>query len=158
MFSCEICEFLRAPDFKEHLRATACESKPLRCIVFVKAMANITSRGKVSFNYHLLFHYSRFNFTIVRNLFPCNSVISSFRKWEKPLLCYVVKWNLASTLTYLLTIHGADPPLRNFFFVSQGSLGIVVKLFPSGKNFDSNILTLKWSLMRLLSIGRWSIF
>ena len=85
-------KFLRAPDFKEHLRTTACESKPLRCIVFLKAMANITSHGKVSFNYHLLFHYSRFNSTIVRNLFPCNSANNSFRKWQKPLLCYVVNW------------------------------------------------------------------
>ena len=42
-------KFLRAPDFKEHLRTTACESKPLRCIVFIKAMVNITSRRKVSF-------------------------------------------------------------------------------------------------------------
>ena len=73
-------KFLRAPDFKEHLRTTACEFKRLRCIVFLKAMANITSHGKVSFNYHLLFHYSRFNSTIVRNLFPCNSVNNSFRK------------------------------------------------------------------------------
>ena len=46
-------KFLRAPDFKEHLRTTACEFKPVRCIVFIKAMANITSRGKVSFNYLL---------------------------------------------------------------------------------------------------------
>ena len=52
-------KFLRAPDFKEHLRTTACEFKRLRCIVFLKAMANITSHGKVSFNYHLLFPYSR---------------------------------------------------------------------------------------------------
>ena len=49
-------KFLRAPDFKEHLRTTACKSKQLRCIVFTKAMANITSRGKVSLNYRLLFH------------------------------------------------------------------------------------------------------
>ena len=104
-FPVKFVKFLRAPDFKEHLRTTACEFKPVRCIVFIKAMANITSRGKVSFNYHLLFHYSRFNFTIVRNLFPCNSVNNSFRKWEKPLLCYVVKWNLVSALTYF-----ANPP------------------------------------------------
>ena len=63
-------KLLRAPHVKEHLRTTACESKPLRCIVFIKAVANITSRGKVSVNYHLLFHYSRFNSTIARNLFP----------------------------------------------------------------------------------------
>ena len=72
-FPVKFVKFLRAPDFKEHLRTTACESKPLRCIVFLKAMANITSHGKVSFNYHLLSHCSRFNSTIVRNLFPCNS-------------------------------------------------------------------------------------
>ena len=81
---------LTAPDFKEYMRMTACEFKPLRCIVFIKTMANITSRGKVSFNHDLLFHYCRFNSTIVRNLFPCNSVNNSFREWEKPLLCYVV--------------------------------------------------------------------
>ena len=52
-------KFLRAPDFKEHLRMTACEVKPVRCIPLIKAMANITSRGKVSFNCHLLFHYSQ---------------------------------------------------------------------------------------------------
>ena len=148
-------KFLRAPDFKEHLRTTACESKPLRCIVFIKAMTNITSCRKVSFNYHLLFHYSRFNFTIVRNLFPCNSVINSFRKWEKPLLCYVVKWNLVSTLTYFANPPCSWSPSAQLFFVSQESLGIVMKLLPSGKNFDRNILTLKWSLM---SIGKWSIF
>ena len=76
-FPVKFVKFLRAPDFKEHLRTTACEVKPVRCIVFIKAMANITSRGKVSFNYHLFFHYSRFNSTIVRNLFPCNSVNNS---------------------------------------------------------------------------------
>ena len=78
--SCFPVKFLRAPDFKEHLRTTDCESKPLRCIVFLKAMANITSHRKVSFNYHLLSHCSRFNSTIVRNLFPCNSANNSFRK------------------------------------------------------------------------------
>ena len=114
-FPVKLVKFLRAPDFKEHLRTTACESKPLRCIVFLKAMANITSHGKVSFNYHLLFHYSRFNSTIVRNLFPCNSANNSFWKWQKPCYCklkpsVVVNWNLVSTLTYLLTLHAADPP------------------------------------------------
>ena len=73
-------KFLRAPDFKEHLRTSACEVKPVRCIVFIEAMANITSHGKVSFSCHLLFHYSRFNSTIVRNLFPCNTVNNSYRK------------------------------------------------------------------------------
>ena len=84
-------KLLRAPHVKEDLRMNACESKPLRCIVFIKAVANITSDSKVSFNYHLLFHYSRFNSKIARNLFPCNSANSSFRKREKSLLCYVVK-------------------------------------------------------------------
>ena len=72
-FPVKFVKFLRAPDFKEHLRTTACESKPLRCIVLIKAMANIASRVNFSFNYHLLFEYSRFNSTIFRNLFPCNS-------------------------------------------------------------------------------------
>ena len=49
------------------LQMTACESKPIRCIVFVKAMANITNRGKVSPNYHLLFLYSQFTSTILRD-------------------------------------------------------------------------------------------
>ena len=79
-FPVKFVKFLRAPDFKEHLRTTACKSKPLQCIFFLKAMANITFHGKVSFNYHLLFDYSRFNSTIVRNLFPCNSANNSFRK------------------------------------------------------------------------------
>ena len=80
-FPVKFVNFLRAPDFKEHLPTTACEFKPLRCIVVLKAMANITSHGKVSFNYHLLFHYyPRFNSTIVRNLFLCNSTNNSFRK------------------------------------------------------------------------------
>ena len=48
-------KFLRAPDFKEHLRTTACKSKPLRRIVFIKAVANITSRGKVSSNLIIYF-------------------------------------------------------------------------------------------------------
>ena len=151
-------KFLRALDFKEHLRTTACESKPLRCIVFIEAMANINSRSKVSFNYHLLFHYSRFSSTIVRNLFSCNSLNNSFRKWEKPLLCYVVKWNLASTLTYFANPPCSWSPSAQLFFLSQESLGIVMKLFHTGQNFGRNILTLKWSLMRLMSIGKWSIF
>ena len=54
-FPVKFVKFLRASDFKEHLRTTAYESKPLRNIVFIKRMANITSHGKVSFNYHLLF-------------------------------------------------------------------------------------------------------
>ena len=68
-FPVKFVKFLRAPDFKEHLRTTAYEFKPARCITFIKAMANITSRSKVSFNCHLLFHCSRFNSTIVRNIF-----------------------------------------------------------------------------------------
>ena len=52
---------------KEYLRTTACESKPIWCIVFVKTMANITNRSKVSSNYHLLFLYCRFNSTILRH-------------------------------------------------------------------------------------------
>ena len=60
VFPVKFVKFLRAPDLKEHLRTTACESKPVRCIFFIKAMANTTFRGKVSFNYHLLFHYSQF--------------------------------------------------------------------------------------------------
>ena len=83
-FLVKFVKFLRAPDFKEHLQTTACESKLLRCIVFIKTMANITSRGKVLFNYHLfLFLCYRFNSTILRNLFSCNSVDNSFREWEK---------------------------------------------------------------------------
>ena len=73
-------KFLRAPDFKEHLRMTACKVKPVHCIVFLKAMANITSCGKVSFSCHLLFHYSPFNSTIVRNPFSCNTVNNCYRK------------------------------------------------------------------------------
>ena len=38
-FTVKSVNFLRAPIFKEHLRTTACESKPLRCIVFTKTMA-----------------------------------------------------------------------------------------------------------------------
>ena len=114
LLSCEIC--------KEHLRTAACEFKPVRCIVFIKAMANIASRGEVSFNCHLLFHYSRFNSTIVRNLFPCSTVNNSYRKWEKPLLCYVVKWNLASTLTYFANPPCSWSPSAQLFFVSQERL------------------------------------
>ena len=92
---------LRAPDFKEHLQTTACESELLQYIAFIKTMAIITSRGKVLSNGHLiLFLYSRFSSTIIRNLSSCNSVNNSFGKWEKSLLCYVVNWKLASTLTY----------------------------------------------------------
>ena len=74
-FPLKFVKFLRAHGFKEHLRTTACESKPIRCIVFVKTMANITSRGKVSSNYHLLFFYSRFNYTILRH--------HSWPHWQK---------------------------------------------------------------------------
>ena len=103
--------------------------------------------------FHLLFHYSRFSPAIVRNLFLCNNVNNSFRKWEKPLLCYVVKWNLVSTLTYFANPPCSWSPSAQIFFISQESLVIVTKLFPSGQNFGRNILTLKWSLMRLTSIG-----
>ena len=76
-FPVKFVKFLRAPVFKEHLRTTACESKPLRCNVFLKAMANITSYGKVSFNYHLLFrYYPPFNSTIVRNVSPATVPIT----------------------------------------------------------------------------------
>ena len=68
-FPVTFVKILRAPGFKEHLRTTACETKPIRCIVFIKTMANITSHGIVSSNYHLSFLYSRFNSTILRNLF-----------------------------------------------------------------------------------------
>ena len=121
-FPVKFVKFLRASDFKEHLRTTACESKPLRCIVFLKAMANITSHGKVSFNYHLLFHYSRFNSTIIRNLFPCNSANKRFKKWQKPLSCYVVNWNLVSTLTYFADPPRSWSPFVQLFFVSQEPL------------------------------------
>ena len=104
-FPVKFAKVFRAIGFKEHLRTTACESKPVPCIVFIKAMANITSRGKISFSYHLLFHYSWFSSAIVRNLIPCNSVNNGYRKWEKPLFCYAVKLNLASTLIYF-----ANPP------------------------------------------------
>ena len=77
LFPVKFVKFLRAPDFKEHLRTTVCEFKPVRCIVFIKAMANITSHSNVSFNCPLLSHYSRFNSTIVRNLFPCSTVNNS---------------------------------------------------------------------------------
>ena len=79
-FPVKFVKFLRAPDFKEHLRTTVCESKPLQCIFFIKAMANITSRGKVSFNYYFLFHCYRFNSTIIINRFSCNRVNNSSRK------------------------------------------------------------------------------
>ena len=59
-FPVKFVKFLRAPDLKEYLRTTACQSKSVRCIVFIKAMANTTFGGKFSFNYHLLFHYSQF--------------------------------------------------------------------------------------------------
>ena len=55
-------KILRAPDFKghfkEYLRTTACESKLLWCIVFIKTMANITSRCKVLSNYHLFLFFT----------------------------------------------------------------------------------------------------
>ena len=51
----KIVKFLRASGFKEHVRTAACEFKSIRCIVFVKTVANITNRGKVPSNYHLLF-------------------------------------------------------------------------------------------------------
>ena len=47
--------------FEEHLRTTASESKPLRCIAFIKMMANVSSCGKFLSNHHLfLFICSRF--------------------------------------------------------------------------------------------------
>ena len=83
-FLVKFIKFLKAPDLKEHLQTTACEYELLRCIVFIKTMANINSRVKVLFNYHLfLFLCSWFNSTILRNLFPCNSVDNSCREWEK---------------------------------------------------------------------------
>ena len=118
-FPVKFVKLLRAPDFKEHLRTTAWEFKSVRCTVFIKAMANITSRGNVSFNCHLLFHYSRFNSTIVRNLIPCSAVNNSYRKWEKPLLCYVVKRNLAFTLKYFANPPCSWSPSAQLFFVSQ---------------------------------------
>ena len=55
-------KILRAPDFKghfkEYLRTTACESKLLWCIVFIKTMANITSRCKVLSNYYLFLFFT----------------------------------------------------------------------------------------------------
>ena len=84
---------LRAPDFEEHMRMTACESKPLRCIVFINAMANITSRGKVSFNHDLLFHYSRFISTIERIFSPAIRsipVLGNEKNHYYVMLCYVV--------------------------------------------------------------------
>ena len=50
-FPVKFVKFLRAPNFKQHLRTTAREPKLLRCIVFIKTMANITSRSKVLSNY-----------------------------------------------------------------------------------------------------------
>ena len=130
-FPVKFVKYLRATDFKEHLRTTACESKPLRYIVFIKAMFNITSRGKVLSNYHLfLFLYSRRNFTILRNLFTCISVNNSFRKWEKPLLCYVVVWNYPLS-HILLNLRTADRYLYNLFCKPRTTLGIVMKVFPS---------------------------
>ena len=70
-FPVKFVKFLRASNFKQHLRTTAREPKLLRCIVFIKTMANITSRSKVlSIIYLFLFLYSRFNSTILRNLSP----------------------------------------------------------------------------------------
>ena len=43
------------------------KSKPIRCIFFVKTMANITNRRNVLSNYHLLLLYSRFNSAILRH-------------------------------------------------------------------------------------------
>ena len=85
------------------------KTSPVYC--FHKGMANITSHGKVSFNYNLLFHYSRCNSTIIRNLSLCNS--ANFRKRQKPLLCYVVNWNLVSTLAKLP--HSWSPSVQLFF-------------------------------------------
>ena len=119
-FPVKLVKFLRKPDFREHLQTTACESKLLRCIVLIKTRANITPLGKVLSNYNLfLFLCSRFNSTILRNLFPCNSINNRFRKWEKPFLCYVLKWNPVPTLTYF-----ANPPRPSaqLFFVSQEPL------------------------------------
>ena len=48
--------FLRAPNFKEHLRTTACESKPLRCVVFIKTRANLLLAVK----FYLIIIYSYF--------------------------------------------------------------------------------------------------
>ena len=123
-FPVKFAKLLRAPDFKEHLLTTACEFKPVRCIVFIKAMANITSRGKVSFNCHLLFHYSWFNSTIIRNPFHCSTVNNSYRKLEKPLLCYAVKWNLASTLTYFANTSCSWSSSAQLFSVSQEPLEV----------------------------------
>ena len=47
-------KFLRAPDFKEDLPTTLFEYKPLRYIVFIKIMANVTSRCKVLAKYHFI--------------------------------------------------------------------------------------------------------
>ena len=55
-FPVKFVKFLKALDFKEHLRTTTCESKLLRCIVFIKTMANVTSRGKL----YLIIIYSYF--------------------------------------------------------------------------------------------------
>ena len=55
-FPVKFVKFLKAPDFKEHLRTTTYESKLLRCIVFIKTMTNVTSRGKV----YLIIIYSYF--------------------------------------------------------------------------------------------------
>ena len=95
------------------------KTSPAYC--FHKGMANITSHGKVSFNYHLLFHYSRFNSTIVRNLFPCNSAKNSFKRWQKPFY-YVVNWNLVSTLTYFANPRSSWSP--SVQLVSQEPLSI----------------------------------
>ena len=61
-FPVKFVKFLRAPDFKghfkEYLRTTACESKFLWCIVFIKAIANITSRCKVLSNYLLFLFFA----------------------------------------------------------------------------------------------------
>ena len=74
---------LRAPDFKEHLRAIACESKPLQCIVSIKTMANITSRGIVSSNHHLFLHSyitlfkTSLNYIILMKVTYCINYITS---------------------------------------------------------------------------------
>ena len=55
-------KFLRAPDFKEHMRASACKSKPLRCIVLLKAMTILLLTEK----FHLIIIY----YFITHDLIP----------------------------------------------------------------------------------------
>ena len=97
---------------------------PYIFIYILLYIGRFSNLHECTFNHHLLFHYSRFSSTIFRNFFPCNSANNSFRKWQKPSLCYVVNWNLVSTLTYFANPPRSWSPFIQLFFVSQEPLSL----------------------------------